>query len=200
MKNYLLGTTALLLAACGGSGDTASERADTASPNATPPTAAEMLPAEAGNTAIEAQDYVARAGAGDMWEIESSRALLAKSTNEEVKKFAQMMIDQHGQSTAKIKAAAQSAGVAIATPKLNANQQRMLDEIKQADAPSIDAIYLRHQRSAHADALALHQAYAAGGDIAGLKPAATEIARVVEMHRRELEKLDGSRQSSAKAP
>lgn len=199
MKNYLLSTTALLLAACGGNGDTASQRADTASPNAAPPTAAELPPA-AESTATEATVYVARAGAGDLWEIESSRALLAKSNNDDVRKFAQMMIDQHGQSTAKIKAAAQSAGVNVAAPELNANQQRMLDEIRQADATSIDAVYLGHQRSAHADALALHRAYAAGGDIAGLKPAAAEIARIVEMHRRELDKLDASPQSKDTAP
>ncbi len=168
MKNIVLGTTALLLAACGGNSETATDHADTASPNAPSPTTA-ASPAEAGRTPADARNYVARAGAGDLWEIESSRALLAKSGNEEVKKFARMMIDQHGQSTEKIKAAARSAGVDVAVPRLDADQQRMLDEIKQADAASVDAIYLRHQQAAHAAALELHQGYAARGDTDGLK-------------------------------
>lgn len=137
----------------------------------------------------DASTYVAKAGASDLWEIESSKALLAKSGNAEVRKFAQMMIDQHGQSTVKIKTAAAAAKIQVAPPKLDANQQKMLDEIKQADAAAIDALYIRHQRTAHNKALALHKAYGANGDKDALKKTANEIVSVVEMHRSHLDKL-----------
>lgn len=100
-----------------------------------------------------------------------------------------MMIDQHGQSTAKIKAAAAAAKVDVVAPQLDPAQQTMLDEIKQADAGAIDAIYLRHQRAAHDAALALHRAYSEDGDAESLKTAAREIVTVVEMHRSHLDKL-----------
>src|SRR3546814_2557839 len=73
-----------------------------------------------------------------MWEIESSKALRAKSQRDDVKAFAQMMIDNHGESTAKVKAAADAASITVPAPTLDPEQQRMLDEIKAADAATID--------------------------------------------------------------
>lgn len=188
MKSPYLVTLAFLLAACSGAKD-----------EAPPPTYAEvvdenvaesdMSAAPAGPATADAAGYIAKAGAGDIWEIESSKALLAKSANADVKKFAQMMIDHHGESTAKVKAAAAEAKLVVAPPKLDAEEQRMLDEIKAADAASIDAVYLAHQKTAHDAALALHQGYATGGDTPSLKKAAGEIVPVVESHRIELGKL-----------
>lgn len=116
-------------------------------------------------------------------------ALITKSTKADVKAFAQMMIYNHGKSTAKVKAAAAEAKIAVTAPKLNADQQKTLDEIKAADAAGIDAVYLAHQKTADDAALALHQGYAASGVIESLKKAASEIVPVVEAHRAELTKL-----------
>jgi putative membrane protein len=127
-----------------------------------------------------------------MWEIESSKAFMAKSDNADLKKFAQMMVDNHTQSTEKLKAAAKSANLTPPAPKLDAEQQRMLDEIKAADAANVDAVYMRHQATAHQTALALHQGYAANGDNDALKKAAGEIAPVVQKHITELGKMSAS--------
>lgn len=184
----LLGASALLLAACEGNSERASAPADPAANPAAP--SAETMPSANTPTApTDARNYVAMAGAADRWEIESSRAILAKTSNDAVKDFAQMMIEQHEQSTAKIKAAAGTADIDVTPPRLDGDQQRMLDEIQRADAAGADAIYLRHQRTAHDKALALHQGYADQGDTARLKQAASEIVAVVEMHRRQLDKL-----------
>jgi len=130
----------------------------------------------------DAGGYVAQAGAADLFEIESSKVALEKSQNKAVRDFAQMMIDQHQKSTADVKAAAQKAGLTVPPPKLMPNQQQMLDEIKAADAASIDSVYLRHQRTAHEAALALHQGYARDGDTPALKQTAGAIAEVVQEH------------------
>lgn len=104
-----------------------------------------------------------------------------------------MMIDHHSQSTQKVTTAAAAARVAATAPSLDANQRRMLDEIKAADAAAIDAVYIRHQRGAHDAALALHRGYAERGDTESLKRAAREIVPVVETHRAELGKLSSAR-------
>lgn len=192
MKNACLIPAILLLGACGGNSDTTAPPEDTAAAG-TMAAPVDEIPAATPATPTDAAGYVAKARAGDLWEIESSRALLAKSGDAEIRKFAQMMIDQHGQSTAKIEAAASGAGVDAAAPKLDADQQKMLGEIKAADAAGIDAVYLAHQRSAHERALALHKAYAANGDTVPLRKAAAEIVPVVETHRARLDKLAGVR-------
>lgn len=139
-------------------------------------------PDEAAATPVDAAGYLAKSGAGDLFEIESSRAILAKSPGKAVADFARMMVDAHGQSTAKLKAAATKAGVTVAPPALDPDQQAKLDSIKAAEGDAAVAVYLTAQREAHAAALALHQGYAAGGDTPALKTAAGEIAPVVQHH------------------
>ena len=88
------------------------------------------VPGDAGTTTDPAT-YVQMAGAADMFEIESSRAILQKTKNADVRAFANMMIDEHTKSTAKVKQAAASQNVTAAAPQLMPDQQRMLDEIKR---------------------------------------------------------------------
>jgi putative membrane protein len=185
----------LALAACNraGSDRDASMEAntaavDTANTNAAVPAAA---PGDAGVT-TDPTAYVAQAGAGNLFEIESSRAVLTKTKNADVRKFAQMMIDNHQESTAKVKAAAASDKVTAGTPTLRPDQQTMLDDIKAADAASIDRIYLQHQRTAHTAALALHQGFAASQNSGQLKTTAGQIAAVVQKHLTELDRVEAS--------
>lgn len=143
-------------------------------------------------TPTDAAGYLAKAGAGDMFEIESSRAVLAKNPDKAVKDFAQMMIEAHQQSTAMVKAAASAAGLTVAPPTLDADQRAKLDAIKAADGDAAVTAYFAAQREAHRAALALHQGYAASGDTPQLKTAASEIAPVVQKHIDMLAKLPGA--------
>ncbi|MBE1526896.1 putative membrane protein [Sphingopyxis sp. OAS728] len=189
MKSPYILTLALLLAGCGAAETPApAETADVA--DATVPEAGSPPAAPPAAAVVDAATYIGKAGAGDLWEIESSKALLAKSANADVKRFAEMMIDHHTKSTAKVKAAAAEARLEVPIPKLDAAQQKMLDEIKAADVAGVDAVYLAHQKTAHDAALALHQGYATSGDTGSLKKAASEIVPVVEAHRADLAKLD----------
>lgn len=178
---------AALVAGCGGPADDEGDQAAASAENAA--TAGPSMAAPVAAPAERTAEYIAKAGAGDLWEIESSKALLARSKDAKIRAFAEAMIDHHGKSTAKVKAAAATAGAEAAPPKLDADQEKMLADIKAADAAAIDKIYLAHQKTAHDAALALHQGYAASGEAAALKQAAAEIVPVVETHRAELGKL-----------
>lgn len=193
MKRYALLAAAAMLAACG-SGDEPPAADSRPTETATAPAPPASMP----DAPTDAAGYIAKAGAGDLWEIESSKALLAKSTRADVKTFAQMMIDHHGKSTAKVKAAAGAASITVPPPVLDASQQASLREIQNADAATIDGVYLRHQQGAHDAALALHRAYATNGDTDSLKTAASEIAPVVEQHIGELQKLTRTEPANAK--
>lgn len=161
---------------------TTGNTAETSLIDPTPPAAAAMA----------APDYLAKAGAGDLFEIESSRAIMAKTDDKAVDDFAAMMVKAHGESTAKVKAAAQSAGLTVPAPALTPDQQAKLDSIKAADGDAAVTAYLAAQRAAHAEALALHHGYAASGDTPALKTAAKEIAPVVQSHIDMLAKLPGA--------
>lgn len=194
MKTFALLAATAMLTACSGS-EPEAPPADTAATDTAVNDAAPVADAAA---PTDAAGYIAKAGAGDLWEIESSKALIAKSAKDDVKAFAKMMIDHHGKSTAKVKAAASAASLNVPAPVLDSDQQAMLDEIKKADAANIDAVYLRHQKTAHDAALALHRSYATNGDTESLKKAAGEIVPVVETHIADLAKLDQAATPNAK--
>lgn len=194
MKKFALLAATAMLAACS-SPEPEAPPSDTA---ATDTAAADPAPPTTPAAPTDAASYVAKAGAGDLWEIESSKALIATSARDDVKAFARMMVDHHGKSTAKVKAAATAASIEVPTPALDSSQQAMLDEIKKADAASVDAVYLRHQKTAHEAALALHSAYATNGDTDSLKKAAGEIVPVVETHIADLAKLTQAEAGNAR--
>ncbi|WP_249341668.1 DUF4142 domain-containing protein [Sphingomonas sp. 3P27F8] len=127
------------------------------------------------------KEFVKKAGASDLFERQEGR-LMITSSNPAVKKFAAEMVRDHTKSTADIKAAARAARVAVAPPKLDADQARNLAALRAASGPARDQLYIDQQKAAHRDALALMEAYGRDGAAKPLRMAASKIAPVVKMH------------------
>lgn len=136
--------------------------------------------------AVTSQTYVMKAGAGDLYEKESSRLLLTSTGNARLKQFAQMMVRDHTKSTADVTAAARQANVKVAPPKLDAVQARNMAALRAAKGPARDTLYVTQQKAAHQMALQLHSGYAANGTAAPLKAVAAQVAPVVQTHIDEL--------------
>lgn len=189
---------ALALSACQKETDNTSSsasgvsEASSVTPGDGVPTMSSSSTASADTDATPGKDpgtYLTKAGAGDLFEIESSHAILKTTQNPQVKAFAQMMIKDHEASTALLKKTAKAADIAVAAPKLQPAQQQSLDAIKAAKGQDADKIYLDAQRDGHASALMLHKAYAADGNNEGLKAAAAQIVPVVQQHMTMLDKI-----------
>lgn len=127
-------------------------------------------------------EYVATAGAGDLYEQQSSRLVLSSTTDPKVKAFATMMIDHHAQSTAQVKAAAAKAKVAAPPPSLTPTQRELIAQLQALNGAERDARYVAEQKAAHGQALTVQKAYAMEGTAPALKAAAKGIAPVVERH------------------
>ncbi len=167
---------ALSIAACN------REAQDTATAAATPDAnPAATVPTMANEAA--APDYVAKAAAGDMLEIETSKIALTRATDPKVKAFARMMIDAHTKSTADLKAALTASGLPITPPAaLPDDMKKKVDDLNAVAAADFDRNYMDHQVDAHQAALDLHTRYAEDGDNAQLRAAAAMIAPVVQQH------------------
>lgn len=144
--------------------------------------ATSVMAIPAGAQTMTPAQFVAKAGAGDLYERTSSRLVLQSTQNAKVRSFAQMMEKDHAKSTADVKAAAARGGVAATPPKLDAAQTKMIADLKAASGQKRDQLYVSQQKTAHQQALALHQRYAATGTAAPLKSAAATIAPVVQHH------------------
>jgi putative membrane protein len=141
-------------------------------------------PAFAADTA---QDFVSKAAVGGMFEVDSSKVALDKSEDQSVKDFAQKMIDDHSAANAKLETIAGEQKLEV-PPALDAEHKADLDALNAAAAP-VDDTYVKLQRDAHAEAVALFESYSQDGDNAALKAFASETLPTLKMHQQMVEKM-----------
>ncbi|MGI9169223.1 MAG: DUF4142 domain-containing protein, partial [Caulobacteraceae bacterium] len=152
-------------------------------------TAAAATPAPA-SPAMAAADFVNAAASTDMFEIKEAKMALKRSTNADIKKFADMMIADHTKSTAALKAAIATANAGLAPPAaLPTDMQAKVDALGKAGAADVDKTYIGQQVDAHAAALGVMQGYAPNGDTPALKNFAASTDNVVKGHLDEANRL-----------
>jgi putative membrane protein len=137
---------------------------------------------------LMAPGYMAMAGSSDQFEIQSGQLAHQAAQNPAVHAFSNMLIADHTRSTQMVVAAAQSAGLTPPPPVLLPADQAMLDQLRAAGTgPAFDMAFRDIQIQAHQKALALHQNYAASGDVPALRATAAQIVPVVQMHLQQLQ-------------
>lgn len=68
--------------------------------------------------------YLAKAGAGDLYETQSSKLVLQTTKDAKVRAFATKMIADHKQSTDMTVAAAKASGLTVSPPMLDPEQKK----------------------------------------------------------------------------
>jgi putative membrane protein len=127
--------------------------------------------------------FVEKAGASDMFEIDSAR-LMVTSKNAAISAFATQMITDHSKSTKMVTASAKADHLMLKRPSMTVGQRTDLTALKAVPAGKTkDDLYVKQQKAAHDDALALMQDYAANGTAHHLKMTASKITPVVEKHK-----------------
>lgn len=129
-----------------------------------------------------APNYLSTAGSSDQFEIQSGQLAQTMSQNPAVRQMGQMLVTDHTASTQQLLAAAQSAGITAPPPAMLPEHQALLTQIQSAPPGQFDMVFRDVQIQAHQQALALHQAYASGGDTPALQTAAAGIVPVVQNH------------------
>lgn len=132
---------------------------------------------------VSAAAFVTAAAQADMVELGTGRLALTKTQSEDVKQFAQQVIDDHTQSSAKLKEAAAQARLPLPTG-LAAGDQDKLAELKAAKPEAFDGAYLRMQVAVHERAVTVFRRYAEAGTDATLKAFAADSLPVLEAHLR----------------
>jgi putative membrane protein len=150
--------------------------------NNPPPPAPVAAVAVDPNNPLFAPGYMATAASSDQFEIQSGQLALQMSQNPAVRSFAQMLINDHTRTTQQIAAAAQAAGLMAPAPVLLPQHQAMLDQLRAAPMGTFDTAFRDAQINAHQQALALHQNYAASGDVPALRTVAAGAVPVIQGH------------------
>jgi putative membrane protein len=168
------GAFALALAGCG----------DAEEETAVEDTTADQTSVATEDTAAQpgtAQHFVDAVAASDAYEIEAARLAEQNGTSEAVKSFAQMMIEDHTNSTNNLREAAEQATGVTLNPQMTPKQQQDIQALRDA-GENFDQTYAQQQVAAHEAALSLLRDYTASGDVESLRSFARTTAVVVEGH------------------
>src|SRR4051812_33828995 len=144
----------------------------------------------AGTSAPSAQEFVNKVAISDMFEIQSSQLALSKQADADTKPFAEKMVQDHQKTSTELKSLVERGKVKATLPAaLDAEHQKMLDDLKAKNGKDFDQSYDQVQLKAHRDAVALFEAYAKGGDNAELKGWAGQTLPHLKEHLSMAEKL-----------
>jgi putative membrane protein len=130
----------------------------------------------------KAANFVTLAAASDMFEVQSSKIALQRSTDAAVKTFAQMMIDAHKKTTATLKGLIADQSNLSPPTALPQDLQSKLDSLGSVSPADFDKAYLDDQIDGHQSTLNVMQRYAKDGDQESLKQFAAATAPIVQRH------------------
>jgi len=128
--------------------------------------------------------FVTALATSDMYELQSAKIAMAKSSTAGVDELAGMIKTDHTASTAKLKTIAPTEAADTPLPAaLDERRQGLIDNLNAAAPPDFDRVYLTQQVAAHNEALTLLNGFKDHSETPGLAALAAEIIPKVTMHR-----------------
>ena len=125
--------------------------------------------------------FAAAAAQSDLYEIGSSELALGRAASEEVRTYAQTMIDHHTMTTEQLTPIAEELGV---TPPGETTAAAQLDiaYLETLEGAAFDTAYMEQQRVSHEAAVAAFEIASETAQNADLKAFATENLPIIEEH------------------
>ena len=152
-----------------------------------------------GYAAASTRDFVSKAAISNMYEIETSKLALKNASKDEVKAFAQKMIDDHTKAGEELKGTLAGADEESAPQVLDATHKASLDALAKKAGADFDKGYIAEQKNAHDDAVELFTDYSTTGDEANLKAFATKTLPTLRAHQQQVQRLFTSATSTTQA-
>ncbi len=137
-----------------------------------------------GMSGLSSQDrrFMMRAAMSDMNEIAAGRMALERAASDEVKRFAQQMIDDHTRMSDELKTLAAAKGMTLPT-EMSAKMQRDMAKLQALSGAEFDRMYIRMAGDkAHRDTLKEFQREIARGSDAETVAQAQKGEPIVRMH------------------
>jgi putative membrane protein len=98
----------------------------------------------------EDRDFVDDAAQGGLLEVKLGQLVAKQGSNDEVKRFAQRMVDDHTKLNARLAETARQLGVTLPT-EMDKKHQDQYDKMTQLSGPKLDEEYMSQMLSEHKD-------------------------------------------------
>jgi putative membrane protein len=125
--------------------------------------------------------FVKKALQGGMAEVQLGRLTLQKSNNDQVKQFAQHMIDDHTKLGEQMKPVAQQLGVSD-PDAVSKKDKATMAKLQALSGPAYDEAYIRDMVRGHKQDLTDFQMEASSGQDQTVKDAANQGSKVIAQH------------------
>lgn len=126
-------------------------------------------------------EFVKDALQGSMAEVQTAQLVLQKSTNDQVKQFAQRMITDHTKLIDQMKPIAQQIGVKIPSGP-DKKQKAMMAKLQALSGPDFDKAYVQDMVKDHKMDLSDFKSEIATGQSPAVKNAASQGEPVIQSH------------------
>lgn len=127
------------------------------------------------------REFIVMAAQGNNAEIQTSRLALQKSTDQEIRRYAQQMIDEHSRANERLAAVAAQYGVTLPSDPgpLNTAIAQQLTPLNGAE---FDRAYMEAQENAHLRSIGLYRTVIQQGQAADVQAYASAILPSVDNH------------------
>jgi putative membrane protein len=141
--------------------------------------------------------FVKKAAQDGMTEVELGKVAAAKSSNADVKQFAQRMVQDHGKANNELAGIAKAKNLEIPT-QLDSEHQGMVKALSAKAGSAFDADYATHMAADHDKAIALFQAASRSSDseLAGF---AKKTLPTLQEHKQMADSLSSSTRQGSSA-
>jgi putative membrane protein len=186
---FVVAIAALAIGGCNSQPKDATQSAD--SLNKTKDTTTNA--AATGGVAVTSDDakFATKAADGGMAEVALGKLALSKTTNAQIKDFAQMMVTDHSKANNELDSIAKVKNITLPTA-VSAEHQKKMDDLSQKTGTDFDKAYVDAMVDGHKKTLSLMQDEAKNGKDADLTAFASKTAVTVQMHLDAINKIHAS--------
>jgi putative membrane protein len=136
-----------------------------------------------GGIAVEPSDaeFATKAAVGGMAEVELGKLALTKTTNPQIKEFANMMVNDHGKANAELMELAKVKNITLPT-MVDDEHKKKMEDLQKKSGVEFDKAYTDAMVDGHESTLKLMKDEATDGKDGELKAFAGKTAPVVQTH------------------
>jgi putative membrane protein len=149
----------------------------------------------ASRTASGDNSFAMKAGQANLAEIELGKLALQKTTTDDVKRFAQMMIDDHSKALDELKGIAGKKNITLPT-ELDAEHKKLSDRLSKLSGAEFDRVYIQAMVDGHKQVASDLRKESQSGSDSDLKAWAAKTLPTVEAHLKQAETINKSVHSS----
>ncbi|MGA7326991.1 MAG: DUF4142 domain-containing protein [Rhodomicrobium sp.] len=154
--------------------------------------------ARIGAKVMSPEAFAQKAMAINEFEIQAGHLALEKAQNEQIKQFAQRMIDDHTRIADEMKARLKQANLPEPTQQLDPKHEALLTKLKSLSGPAFERTYVAVNRQGHKEAVRLLETYARRGTNPVLRQIATNVLPTIKKHLKLAEALPSGRALTAR--